>query len=320
MPDVPANPVSVLPDSAGSRPADRVRNIAPYDFRHPTQLSREHVRMLQIAYETFARRLTTLLTSGLRQVCQVTVADITQQSYEAYVTGLANQTLIAPMTLPPLAGTAVLEFSLPTALAAIDHMLGGPGGAQPPRPLTDIETTLIRSLLEQMLGVLSYSFEPIVPVTPALGVIEYNPQFVQAATATDAVVVTTFDMTIGTERCLASLCLPLASLLPRLTTVRQRADGNAPSREALEATARLLRDRLGEVPVEVSVEFLPVDLTPARILTLTEGDVVPFAHRVGVPLTVQAGGIRFAQAVAGRSGNRLAALIVDSPNRNKEFV
>jgi len=28
----------------------------PYDFRRPTKLTREHVRMLQMAYETFARR------------------------------------------------------------------------------------------------------------------------------------------------------------------------------------------------------------------------------------------------------------------------
>lgn len=296
--------------SAASGPSD-ARTVVPYDFRRPTKLSREHVRMLQFAYGTFARRLTTLLTSGLRQVCQVSVTDITQQSYEEYVTGLESQTLIVSFTAAPLPGTGVLQFSLPVALAAVDYMLGGPGGAQQPRPLTDIETTLVRGLLEQMTSVLRYSLEPVAAITPTLGAIEYNPQFVQAAGSTDAMIVADFDMVVGSEQCRASLCMPLAPLLPLLAAQRPRnADGDA---HDAELDAARLRERLGEVPLDVSVEFRPLALSPARILDLAEGDLVLLDHRAGVPLTVRAGGSVYAHAIAGRSGTRLAALVVDNP-------
>ena len=286
--------------------------MVPYDFRRPSKLSREHIRALQMAYETFARRMTTLLTSSLRQVCQVAVTDISQQSYEEYVTGLENQTLLAPLTLAPLAGTGVLEFSLPVALAAIDHMLGGPGGQQAPRTLTDIETTLMRGLLDQTVATLRYALEPIVAVSPALGPIEYNPQFVQAAGATDAVVVGEFEMVIGAEHCSMTLCVPLAPLLPRLMAQRPREGSDEVDPSAAETTARRLRERLGDVPLEVAVRFAPVALSPDRILTLAEGDLITLDHRSGAPLTLQAGGVTFGSAVAGRSGNRLAALIVDT--------
>ena len=286
--------------------------MVPYDFRRPSKLSREHIRALQMAYETFARRMTTLLTSSLRQVCQVAVTDISQQSYEEYVTGLESQTLLAPLTLAPLAGTGVLEFSLPVALAAIDHMLGGPGGQQAPRTLTDIETTLMRGLLDQTVATLRYALEPIVAVSPALGPIEYNPQFVQAAGATDAVVVGEFEMVIGAEHCSMTLCVPLAPLLPRLMAQRPREGSDEVDPSAAETTARRLRERLGDVPLEVAVRFAPVALSPDRILTLAEGDLITLDHRSGAPLTLQAGGITFGSAVAGRSGNRLAALIVDT--------
>jgi flagellar motor switch protein FliM len=284
--------------------------VVPYDFRRPSKLSREHIRALQIAYETFARRVTTLLTSSLRQVCQVSVLDISQQSYEEYITGLEPQTLLAPLALPPMNGTGVLEFSLPVAQAAIDHMLGGPGGVQSARTLTDIETTLVRGLLEQVVGTLRYSLEPVVAVTPTLGTIEYNPQFVQATGATDAVVVGEFDMVVGQERCRMTLCIPLSPLLPRLVTHRPHED--AEQAQATEGTARLLRERLGDVPLDVAVRFAPVTLSPQRILTLTEGDLVPLAHRAGAPLSVQAGGVTFGTAVAGKAGARLAALIVET--------
>ena len=308
---MPLNPIGERRDAARTLTAGR-GTVVPYDFRRPSKLSRENVRLLQATVETFARRLTTLLTSGLRHVCHVTPTDISQQSYEEYVTSRAPATLMVPVTLPQLPGTGVLEFSLPAALAAIDHMLGGPGGTQPTRQLTDIETTLVTGLLEQMVGVLRYALEPIVAVQPALGPIEYNSQFVQAAGATDAVLVCLFAMSIGSEQCELSLCLPLAPLLPKLMAQRAREDraGN----EAVDAAGTgLLRDRLGDLPIELAVQFPPVRLSPDRILSLAVGDVLTLDHRVGLPLAVRVGGVTFAGAIAGRAGTRLAALVTETP-------
>jgi flagellar motor switch protein FliM len=308
---VPANASPDLRDV--SRAPGVEPDVALYDFRRPTKLSREHIRTLQIAFETFSRRMTTLLTSGLRQVCSMAVADIVQVSYEEYVTSLDATTLMVPIAMPPLQGTGVWQFSLPMALASIDYMLGGPGGTQPDRTLTEIETTLLMGLLEQMVGSLRYSFEPIVAVTPSLGAIEYNPQFLQAGSATDAMIVTSFDMVVGSETCQATLCLPLAPLLPLLVAQRPRRPGEEDDVPDATSVRQRVKERLGDVPMSVSVEFAPLSLSPARILSLAEGDIVRLDHRVGVPLSLQAAGTVFAHAIAGKSGSKLAALVVDSP-------
>lgn len=316
-------PISSVPfgEVAGTLPgaaagaAGRPAEVVPYDFRRPSKLSREHIRLLQIAYETFARRLTTLLTSGLRQVCQVSVREISQQNYEEYILNLEQQTVMVPLAIPQLGSNGILEFSLEVALAAIDHMLGGPGGEQQLRSLTDIETNLMRGLIDQMAGLLQYSMEQVVPLTFTTGNIEYNPQFVQAAASTDPVVVAEFDMLVGSVRSTLTLCLPLAPLVPRLVALRAR-DTDADLRVAAAETVRRLRDRLGDVPVDVSVRFQDVSLSPARILSLAEGDIIPLSHRVGASLDLEAGGIVYAQAVAGKSGNRLAALIVSTPQEH----
>src|ERR1700761_308461 len=54
-------------------------DIVLYDFRRPTKLSRDHVRVLQMSFETFARRLGTLLTSSLRVLSQINLLAIDQQ-------------------------------------------------------------------------------------------------------------------------------------------------------------------------------------------------------------------------------------------------
>ena len=71
----PANSVTELRPGLSTPPAPAA-DVVAYDFRHPTKLSREHARILQVITETFARRLTTLLTSGLRQLCHVDERDV----------------------------------------------------------------------------------------------------------------------------------------------------------------------------------------------------------------------------------------------------
>lgn len=285
----------------------------PYDFRRPTKLSREHVRTLQIAYETFARQHATLLTTSLRAVSQVTLISIEQLTYDEYISALSSPTIVAMFTIDPLPGTAILEFSLSTAMACIDHMLGGPGGPQPQRPLSEIETPLLNGLIERTLGELRYAFETIVTLKPEMTAIEYNPQFAQAGTTSDAVIVASFDMRVGSEECVATICLPFASIFPKLQGDQNATVLTESQRRARELAYRNVVSGLEGAPIEVSVRFQPVKMHPADLIGLRPGDVVPLAHPTNAPLAVTTADITFAHAVPGAQGTRLACLVVQSP-------
>lgn len=308
---MPLDDVTEAPGGARTLTTGRT-GVTAYDFRRPTKLSREGVRLLQVTFETFARRLTTLLTSGLRQVCHVVPKDISQQTYDEFVSNRALPTLIVPIGLPELQTTAVLEFSLPVALTAVDHMLGGPGGAQPDRTLTDIETTLLRGLLEQIVDVLAYAMEPVAALQPTVGAIEYNAQFVQVAAGNDVTLVSLLDLTIGAQTCELALCIPLAPMLPRLNAQRASADKTQTNHAAAEEEARTVATRLVGTAVDVTVEFAPITITTNQALELVVGDVIALGHRVGTPLAVRVGDTTYASAVAGRAGNQLAALITET--------
>jgi flagellar motor switch protein FliM len=288
----------------------------PYDFRRPTKLSRDYVRRLQIVYETFARRYATLLTSTLRVLSHVTLVSIEQLTYDEYVASLTNPTMLAQLTLEPLPGTAVLEFSLNAAMASIDHMLGGPGGAQPQRPLTDIEAPLLRRLLGRILAELEYAFEPLVVVRPQLGSIEYNPQFVQACAASDAVVVASFEMRVGEEDCVATFCMPLGTIYAKLNEDTDVTYTEA-QRLARELAHRNVVAGLENTPIEVSVRFSPRTMNPGELAGLRPGDVVRLGHPVTAPLSVMAAGIVFAHAMPGNQGSRLACLVVPPPKETR---
>jgi flagellar motor switch protein FliM len=290
----------------------------PYDFRRPTKLAREHIRTLQIAYETFARHYATLLTSTLRAVSQVSLISIEQLTYDEYMSSLSNPTIMAMVNLEPLPGTAILEFSMGTGMVSIDHLLGGSGGEQPERPLTDIETPLLHGLLERVLNELRLAIEPIVTVRPQLVGIEYNPQFVQVGGASDPMIVASFEMRVGAEECVATLCLPFGMIFPKLQGDRGDVVISEAQRTAREAARRNLVAGLGHVPLEVAVRFQPVKLRPAELVDLRPGDVIQLGHPTTAPLAVTSAGITFAHAVPGSQGSHLACLVVAQPTEDDQ--
>ena len=283
-----------------------------YDFRRPIKLSREHVRTLQICFETYARSCGTLLTTRLRAVSSMTLASIEQLNYDEYTASLDNPTVLAVVTIEPLPGTVVLELSSAAAMTAIDHMLGGPGGPQPERPLTEVEMPLLRGLLDRMLGELRYGFATLIDISPKLKEIEYNAQFLRNHQPGDACVVATFDVKIGAEECLASICLPFNTILPVLER-QETIELTSAERMVRDLAHRNLTAGLSAAPIDVAVRFHPIRMRTDDIVELRPGDVVPLGHPTSVPLEITVNETVFAHAVPGNQGARLACLVVPSP-------
>lgn len=285
---------------------------SPYDFRRPVKLTREHVRTLQIAFETYARGCGTLLTTRLRVVSSMALASIDQLNYDEYVNSLNNPTVVSTVSLDPLPGTVLMEMSSMLTMASIDHMLGGPGGVQPERPLTEVEMPLLRGLLERMLGEFAYGFDTLVKLQPKLGGLEYNAQFLRAHQPGDAVIVALFDMKVGEAEANATICLPFNTILPVLERL-DKVELTAAERNAKENARRGLSAGLSAAPIDVAVRFQPIRMRTDDIVGLSPGDVVPLSHPTSAPLEITVNNTTFGYAVPGNQGARLACLVVPPP-------
>ncbi len=274
--------------------------------------------MLQIAQESFARQATTLLTSLLRAGARLELLGIEQHSYEDYIGTLPDPVFSITFSLEPLAGKGMLAYPLDIAMATVDHMLGGSGQAQQPnRPMTAMETTITRHLLERLLDEFASAFEHITPLEPALLGIEYNPQLAQAASGSDTVMVASFTIQIGSREGDATLVLPFSSFATALnnaTSPQLSESALAKRRRATEA----LVARLNLVPVDVSVRFMPLQVSSADLLSLAVGDVLLLRHARDSPLEVSVNDVTFAYAIASNHRRRLAAAIVPTPVAAKD--
>lgn len=283
---------------------------ALYDFRRPSRLGREHMRALQMVNDVFARQSSLELSTTLHASCHVTVAAVRQLSCDEYVRGLVGQSLLAVLSFDPLPGAGVLQLPMGIVMGVVDRLLGGPGGPnQPSRPLTEIETDLVRRMLQRIVGGLTYAFESLAQVHPEVGSLESDSQFLKLAAPSDPVVVSEFHIRLGDVLAECSLCLPFATLQPAFDAISDHPGALGADLDPA-AASRAIERCLYAVPVDVTVAFREVTLGSPEVLALAVGDVLPLRHPVSSPLRVSADGVSIASAVPGSNGQRLACQIV----------
>ena len=300
--------VTVQDKPFSSDSAKPARSVDVYDFRRPTTLAREHSRVLELVFETFARQWGTQLTAKVRVTSQVTCEQVSMHTYDEYAASLPATTAMVLCTLDDVASKAVLQFPTSAALSWVNYMLGGIGVQDAPdRKFTHIEQALIRRLMDDALEDLRYSLGSLLEMPISVGTIQYNSQFAQAAAKSDLMIVATFEIRVGDRTSPATVAIPAEVLLPQL--------GEANPTSTTANARELVQVQVAWVPVEVSLQFASATVTPSMILNLTVGDILSIPHPQHRPLDVAVGGRTLASAAVGANGSRLAGIVVNTEER-----
>lgn len=282
----------------GARP-----RVEVYDFRRPTTLVREHHRVLEMAFESFARQWGTQLTARVRVVSQVALTSVAMRTYDDHVADLPTTTTVVVCEIEGVGPRAVLQLPHTDALTWIARMLGaGPSVAAVDRKFTDLERGLMTSLLSETLRDLRHALGRLLERPLTLSSIQHSSQLVQAAPAAELMIVAEFHLRVGERACRATLALPASAILPHLGEVDPADDG-------VDAAARTRR-HVARSLADVTVELSAAPMTPAEVLGLSVGDVVRLPHHRSRPLDVVVDGHVLARGAVGSSGTRLACRIV----------
>ncbi|GAA1338058.1 flagellar motor switch protein FliM [Arthrobacter roseus] len=284
--------------------------VEVYDFRRPTTLAREHSRVLDLAFETFARQWGTQLTAKVRVICQVTSEQVIMQTYDEYAATLPATTAMVLCAIEDNEAKAVIQFSASAALDLVEHMLGGRSNTVViDRKFTEIEQALVLRLMDDALEGLQYSLGSIFKSTLSVHSIQYNSQFAQAAATSDLMIVALFEIKIGERMGPATVAIPADVLLSQL--------GEANPMALTDNARELVEDQLANTPIDVSLQVSPIAVKPGFILKLAVGDVLPLPHAQNRPFDVAVGGQIMAQAAAGANGSRLACVIVSTEENQR---
>jgi flagellar motor switch protein FliM len=298
--------VTVQEQNQISAPIKAPKSVELYDFRRPTTLARDHARVLELAFETFARQWGTQITARVRALCTITCDQVLMLTYDEYAASLPSKTAMVLCTIAALDAKSVIQLPTVTGLTWVNHMLGGNGSQLIPseRNFTPIELALMRQMMTEALEDLRYSFGPLLVNDFAVEGIQYNSQFAQAAAPADLMIVATFSIRIERNTTTSTLAIPAAALMPQL--------GEANPMRITTNSAEYLQAQLAAVPVDVALRLTPARVLPSRILSLMVGDVLPIPHPKHRPLDLAVGGQSLARAAVGANGSRLACIVIDT--------
>ncbi len=287
---------------------DRV-TVAPFDFRATGAIAKELVRRLELLHEVFSRALGNELSNALRSLVRIELMSVDQVSYDEYVRSAPNPTVLCSMATPPLAGTVLVEMSTQMALNLVDRLLGGNGASTVVRRPTALETSIIEDLLQMFVEPVRQTLEPLIEVEPALGGIEYNPHFLQAANPSDTMTILSFSLSI-VQGVRAEGLLTVAYPPPVVDAITERADAAVADDRlpALEAGIpdSPVAERLVDAPVTLRVELRPTAVAAAQIVELRPGDVLTLDHRVDEEVVGRVAEMEILRGRIGRNGKNLA--------------
>src|SRR5438874_6401839 len=146
------------------------KKILKYNFKRPDRISKNQIRSLHFVHDRFVRNFSSSVSAYMRTVVEVTLENIVQISYAEFLNTVSDPTCYASISLKPLDGMAAIEISPSLVFPMIDRLLGGAGRPiTNPRPMTEIEQSIMQNVLKLLLDNLKESWRPVYAIEFKIG-------------------------------------------------------------------------------------------------------------------------------------------------------
>ena len=277
--------------------------VVPYNFASAGQISTDQLRAISMLNDLFARNLTHNLAAWLRTRFQVNLVSAEQIQFNEFLLRIPEISYVSSVRLEPLGALSVLQLDLGLAPPIIDLLLGGDGKDGPIRELTDIEESLLGSVVEIICRELTIAWQPV-----GLSFIferrQMQTQVARIISVAEKTLCLSFEIRMPHSSGLLNLAFPAVvanTILRRLTTDwgrrRRHADD---ARSRMEEIAK--RIRFG-----CSLQLPTMKLEASTLEDLEPGDVLRLTAGAGTLSEWRVGGQRLALAQPMRQGAHRAA-------------
>jgi flagellar motor switch protein FliM len=297
-----AGPTDVSPSS----------EVALYNFLRPPRITRERRVQLSSIGERFALSMQSMLSLRLRVPADVSCT-FEQATLGEFVLAIADPCASFVFDLGGTAGgQAAVDLTTDLGFYIVDRVFGGAGeAARLDRALTQLESSVVRGVVEKMLGLFREAWCDHVPFAPQIVGFESNPDMLQIVGREDNVLVTNLDVRAGQFSGAVRICLPLVALesfLVERTGGRMPASGRrvtVSQRQSVEGVVRTATVRLAG-------RFPPVRLSAREVAGFRIGQIIQTTQATDQPIELHVNGTPRFLGVLGQYRRMLGVRITQA--------
>jgi len=264
-------------NSGNAKPEDvtgKTRKIRIYDFKRPDKFFKEQIQAVSIIHENFARLTTYSLSAQLRCMAHVHVVSIDQLTYDEFIRSVPTPTTMAVINMDSLNGNIIMEIDPAVSFSIIDRICGGFGdGNKYQHELTDIEQSIMESIVDRMLDNMREAWAMVSDLHPCLNQINTNPQFPRIVPLNEMVVLVTLDAKIGDVEGVISICIPYPTIKPIIGKL-SNCPGYYKKQNNTSLTSWTNLKYREDVPVSLSAEILRRDFPIKEIWEWDIGTII----------------------------------------------
>ena len=274
----------------------------------------EKLPMLEIVFERLIRSLTTSLRNLTSENVEITVSDLQSLRFGMYM-----DTLKAPLSVAVFKaiewdnlGLVVLDNNI--VLSFVDVLLGGKtvsrDDASTKRPLTYIEQTLARQLVEIILGEMGNAFDAISPSNFIFERLENNPNFATICRNGDAVILLKLVVHIDNRSGNVDIIIPYNTIEPIKEQLQKVFIGDKFGVDSV--WEERLTNRVYDVDLELEAV---ITNTPTKIIDLANlkpGDTIVINHKYEDDIMVRCGPLDLFKGQIGKVDEKVAINVTNT--------
>lgn len=275
------------------------------------------IENFDLILDTLARNLGISLTNRMQRSIGVRRSTMEVYEYDTFLQQLAGRDALGVIRLDPLRWRGVIIFKERLSFYLLEHLLGGAPDKQltlPGRPLTIIETNILRNVVTDTCQDLNKTFAPLEKLESTLVKIESSPRLINIVPGDASVLAARFVVTSENLEDEIVLVLPMTMLDPLKEKMRARS---AVFSENTDRPWQLqLEQEINQMDVDLSARLATLNLTVRDILNFEIGDILDLGCAPSSPLQVRVAGQPKFQAMAGTHQGKKAVRISGRLQRN----
>lgn len=287
------------------------KKVIAYNFWSPDRFSKEQMRAVELVHEDLTERLTTSLPTFLRTNLRPRLVHTEQGRFHDFLKDFPANSLFHMINLAPLPGQVVITMSPNISYLILEQRLGGKiEGRYQDRQLTEIDQSLLRGLVEHMLGDIKAAWSKVVSVEPTLEDSTTNQHWVQMIMGNERVMLLTFELNIQGTTGTMSMFVPFNTLKPIANVLNPHIWIAGRKEQQQDYTTReKVMQNMQRVTLPIRVPLGQAELHLREILNLAVGDVIQLDTSIREPLVVEVARRKRFTGRVGRSGRNLAIQI-----------